>query len=138
MRILVIEDDVEMADFVQRVLNEVGHTVDTVHDGESGLALARSMEIDLLIVDRMLPKKNGLDLVREFRDSGGSAPALFLSALGDVDTVRAKAGGDYLTKPFAPSELVARVDALGRRGGSEAPVTTLKVGDLEMNLLSRW
>ncbi|MFC6196624.1 response regulator transcription factor [Ponticaulis profundi] len=140
MRILVIEDDVEMADFVQRVLNEVGHTVDTVHDGESGLALARSMEIDLLIVDRMLPKKNGLDLVREFRDSGGSAPALFLSALGDVDhrVEGLKAGGDdYLTKPFAPSELVARVDALGRRGGSEAPVTTLKVGDLEMNLLSR-
>lgn len=140
MRILVIEDDHEMASFVQRILKEAGHTVDLVHDGESGLALARSTEVDLLVVDRMLPRKNGLDLVREFRDSGGSAPALFLSALGDVDhrVEGLKAGGDdYLTKPFAPSELVARVDALGRRGGSEAPITILKVGDLEMNLLAR-
>jgi two-component system OmpR family response regulator len=140
MRILVIEDDHEMASFVQRILKEAGHTVDLVHDGESGLALARSTEVDLLIVDRMLPRKNGLDLVREFRESGGSAPALFLSALGDVDhrVEGLKAGGDdYLTKPFAPSELVARVDALGRRGGSEAPITILKVGDLEMNLLAR-
>ena len=140
MRILVIEDDHEMASFVQRILKEAGHTVDLVHDGESGLALARSTEVDLLVVDRVLPRKNGLDLVREFRDSGGSAPALFLSALGDVDhrVEGLKAGGDdYLTKPFAPSELVARVDALGRRGGSEAPITILKVGDLEMNLLAR-
>lgn len=140
MHILVIEDDTEMADFVSRVLKEAGHTVDTVHDGEAGLSMARSMDVDLLVVDRMLPKKNGLDLVREFRQSGGSAPALFLSALGDVDhrVEGLKAGGDdYLTKPFAQSELVARVDALGRRGGTEAPITVLNVGDLEMNLLAR-
>merc|ERR1711916_107638 len=140
MQILVIEDDPEMAHFVQRVLNEAGHTVEAVHDGETGLTMARSIPVDMLIVDRMLPKKNGLDLVREFRDSGGNAPTLFLSALGDVDhrVEGLQAGGDdYLTKPFAPSELVARVEALGRRGGSETPITTLKVGDLEMNLLAR-
>ena len=140
MRILIIEDDKEMAAFVQRVLTEAGHTVDQTHDGETGLSMARSLDIDLLVVDRMLPLKNGIDLVREFRESGGTAPAIFLSALGDVDhrVEGLKAGGDdYLSKPFAPSELIARVDALGRRGGSETPVATLKVGDLEMNLLAR-
>lgn len=140
MRILVIEDDKEMADFVQRVLNEAGHSVDVVHDGESGLAMARSMDVDMLIVDRMLPRKNGLDLVKEFRDSGGASPALFLSALGDVDhrVEGLTAGGDdYLTKPFAPAELIARIEALGRRKGTETPITTLRVGDLEMNLLAR-
>ena len=140
MNILAIEDDLEMASFVQRILSEEGHSVETVHDGESGLALARSIEFDLLIVDRMLPRKDGLELVREFRESGGNAPTLFLSALGDVDhrVEGLKAGGDdYLTKPFAPDELLARVDALGRRGGTEAPITILKVGDLEMNLLAR-
>ena len=140
MQVLVIEDDKEMADFVERVLSEAGHSVNTVHDGENGLAMARNLDADLLIVDRMLPLKNGIDLVKEFRESGGSSPTLFLSALGEVDhrVEGLKAGGDdYLTKPFAPSELVARVEALGRRGGSEAPVTTLKVGDLEMNLLAR-
>ncbi len=140
MNILAIEDDLEMASFVQRILSDEGHSVETVHDGESGLALARSKEFDLLIVDRMLPRKDGLELVREFRESGGNAPTLFLSALSDVDhrVEGLKAGGDdYLTKPFAPSELLARVDALGRRGGTEAPITILKVGDLEMNLLAR-
>jgi len=140
MHILVIEDDKEMADFVQRVLNEAGHSVDVVHDGESGLAMARSMDVDMLIVDRMLPRKNGLDLVKEFRDSGGASPALFLSALGDVDhrVEGLTAGGDdYLTKPFAPAELIARIEALGRRKGTETPITTLRVGDLEMNLLAR-
>ena len=140
MNILAIEDDLEMASFVQRILSDEGHSVETVHDGESGLALARSKEFDLLIVDRMLPRKDGLELVREFRESGGNAPTLFLSALSDVDhrVEGLKAGGDdYLTKPFAPSELLARVDALGRRGGTEAPITILKVGDLEMNRLAR-
>ncbi|MAI90427.1 response regulator transcription factor [Ponticaulis sp.] len=140
MNILVIEDDQEMAGFVERVLREEGHSVSVVHDGDSGLSMARSMDADLMIVDRMLPRKNGLDLVREYRESGGASPALFLSALGDVDhrVEGLKAGGDdYLTKPFAPSELVARVEALGRRGGSETPITVLKVGDLEMNLLAR-
>ena len=140
MHILVIEDDKEMADFVQRVLTEAGHSVDVVHDGESGLAMARSMDVDMMIVDRMLPRKNGIDLLKEFRDSGGTSPALFLSALGDVDhrVEGLTAGGDdYLTKPFAPAELIARIEALGRRKGTDTPITTLRVGDLEMNLLAR-
>ena len=140
MHILVIEDDKEMADFVQRVLTEAGPSVDVVHDGESGLAMARSMDVDMMIVDRMLPRKNGIDLLKEFRDSGGTSPALFLSALGDVDhrVEGLTAGGDdYLTKPFAPAELIARIEALGRRKGTETPITTLRVGDLEMNLLAR-
>ena len=138
MHILVIEDDQEMASFVQRVLSEAGHTVDTVHDGESGLNMARSMPVDLLIVDRMLPKKSGVDLVREFRDSGGNAPALFLSALGDVDhrVEGLQAGGDdYLTKPFAFSELLARIRVLLRRGKTETK-TTLEIADLTLDLVS--
>jgi len=141
MHILVIEDDRENAAFVQKVLGEAGHMVDVVHDGDRGLELARAGEFDALVVDRMLPEKDGLTLVREYRDAGGASPALFLSALGDVDhrVEGLKAGGDdYLSKPFAPAELAARVEALGRRQTpSEAPVTVLKAGDLEMDLLSR-
>ena len=85
MKVLVIEDDLESADFVKEVLSDAGHLVDVANDGDRGLALARAGEFDALIVDRMLPKKDGLTLVREYRDSGGKAPALFLSALGDVD-----------------------------------------------------
>ncbi len=141
MRVLVIEDDLEMSSFIEKVLIEAGHKVDTAADGESGLALARSAEFDALVVDRMLPEKDGLTLLREFREAGGTTPALFLSALGDVpNRVQGlKAGAeDYLSKPFAPSELAARVEALGRRQPSgDAPVTMLKAGDLEMHLLSR-
>lgn len=140
MRILVIEDDREMAAFVQSTLSEAGHTTETVHDGDTGLQMARSAEFDVLVIDRMLPEKPGLDMLREFRDGGGTVPALFLSALGEVDhrVEGLNAGGDdYLAKPFAPSELVARVEALGRRSGSEAPATVLMAGDLEMNLLAR-
>lgn len=140
MHVLIIEDDKDMASFVSKVLGESGHTVDMAHRGDAGLQLARSKDFDVIIVDRMLPEKDGLTLVREYRDGGGSSPALFLSALGEVDhrVEGLKAGGDdYLAKPFAPSELVARVEALGRRQNSEAPVTHLKAGDLEMDLLSR-
>ena len=141
MRVLVIEDDREHADFIQKVLGEAGHDVETVDDGASGLARARQNEFDALVVDRMLPEKPGLQLVEEFRNGGGTTPALFLSALSDVDNrvegLRVGAD-DYLSKPFAPEELVARVEALGRRQVSgEPPVTSLKVGDLEMDLLSR-
>ncbi len=140
MHILVIEDDRENAAFVQKVLGEVGHEVDIAHDGDSGLALARSRDFDALIVDRMLPEKDGLTLIREYRDGGGVSPALFLSALGDVDhrVEGLKAGADdYLAKPFAPAELAARVEALGRRVADEVPITRLKAGELEMDLLSR-
>ncbi len=140
MNILIIEDDVDMASFVSKVLVEAGHVVETAHRGDAGLQLARAKEFDALVVDRMLPEKDGLTLVREFRDGGGASPALFLSALGDVDhrVEGLQAGGDdYLVKPFAPAELVARVEALGRRQVSETPITNLKAGDLEMDLLSR-
>jgi two-component system OmpR family response regulator len=118
MRVLVIEDDAEMASFIQKVLSEAGHDVDTAIDGERGLEMARSVDFDALVVDRMLPEKDGLTLLKEYREAGGTAPALFLSALGDVQNrvQGLKAGADdYLSKPFAPSELAARVEALGRR-----------------------
>ncbi|MEM6534198.1 MAG: response regulator transcription factor [Pseudomonadota bacterium] len=141
MRVLVIEDDLEHADFIQRVLGDAGHQVETVADGQGGLSKARAIEYDALVVDRMLPEKPGLVMMKEFRNGGGKTPALFLSALSDVDNrvegLRAGAD-DYLAKPFAPEELIARVEALGRRQPQdEAPVTKLTVGDLEMDLLSR-
>lgn len=140
MRVLVIEDDTDIADFVGKVLGEAGHEVDIAHDGDRGLELARAGSFDALVVDRMLPQKDGLTLLQEFRDAGGASPALFLSALSDVDhrVEGLRAGGDdYLAKPFAPAELVARVEALGRRQPSEAPVTHLRAGELEMDLLAR-
>lgn len=140
MRVLVIEDDTDIADFVGKVLGEAGHEVDIANDGDRGLELARACTFDALVVDRMLPKKDGLTLLQEFRDAGGASPALFLSALSDVDhrVEGLRAGGDdYLAKPFAPAELVARVEALGRRQPAEAPVTHLRAGDLEMDLLAR-
>lgn len=140
MRVLVIEDDPEMARFIEKVLMEAGHSVDMAIDGERGLELARSTDFDALVVDRMLPAKDGLTLLKEYREAGGTTPALFLSALGDVQNrvQGLKAGADdYLSKPFAPSELAARVEALGRRQVGELQVTSLKAGDLEMNLLTR-
>ncbi|MEL8056136.1 MAG: response regulator transcription factor [Pseudomonadota bacterium] len=141
MRVLVIEDDLEQSGFIKNVLTGAGHDVVTAENGEAGLEEARGSYFDALVVDRMLPRKPGLKLVQEFRDSGGTTPALFLSALSDVDNrVEGLQAGadDYLAKPFAPEELIARVEALGRRQVSnEPPVTKLKVGDLEMDLLSR-
>ncbi len=141
MRVLVIEDDREHAEFIEKVLCEAGHNVETSGDGLGGLTRAREDQFDALVVDRMLPEKPGLQLVEEFRNGGGTTPTLFLSALSDVDN-RVKGlqvgADDYLAKPFAPEELVARVEALGRRQvQDELPVTKLKVGDLEMDLLSR-
>lgn len=140
MNVLIIEDDKDMASFISKVMTEAGHVVDVACRGDAGLQLARAKDFDALIVDRMLPEKDGLTLVKEYRDGGGVSPALFLSALGDVDhrVEGLNAGGDdYLSKPFAPSELIARVEALGRRQVAEAPITNLKAGDLEMDLLSR-
>ena len=140
MHVLIIEDDKDTASFVSKALSEAGHVVDVAHRGDAGLQLARAKDFDALVVDRMLPEKDGLTLIREYREGGGKSPALFLSALGEVDhrVEGLKAGGDdYLAKPFAPSELAARVEALGRRQSSDAPITELKAGDLEMNLLSR-
>ncbi|WP_339861734.1 response regulator transcription factor [Paremcibacter congregatus] len=139
MHLLLIEDEREVADFIQKGLEEVGHQVCTMHNGRDGLAQAISSDFDVLIIDRMLPELDGLSIVKALRASGDPTPVLFLSALGQVDErVRGlKAGGDdYLTKPFAFSELLARLDALSRRPpGREAEVTELVLADLRMDLL---
>ena len=141
MRILVIEDDTSVADYIAKGLDELGYTVDLARDGKEGLFLATSESYDAMIVDRMLPHIDGLTLVQTLRASNKTVPILFLSALGEVDDrVRGlEAGGDdYLTKPFAFSELKARIEALLRRSQSaDAPVTELVVEDLSMDLLAR-
>ena len=140
MKVIVIEDDASAAAFVRQVLGEAGHMVDVCGDGESGLRQARAGEYDAMVVDRMLPGMDGLQLLKRYREAGGRAPALFLSALGEVDhrVEGLQAGGDdYLVKPYAPSELVARVEALGRRRAGDVPATRLSVGGLDMDLLAR-
>ena len=142
MRVLVIEDDQETASFLKRALKESGHVAEYAGDGQTGLELARANAYDVLIVDRMLPKRDGLTVIGTLRAEEIRTPALILSALGEVDdrVKGLKAGGDdYLVKPFAFSELLARLEALARRakaGGDGAP-TTLRAGDLEMDLLRR-
>jgi len=140
VRILVIEDDTQAATYIARGLKEQGHLVEHAGDGEEGLALAREDRFDALVVDRMLPKLDGLSIVSALRDEGVRTPVLFLSALGEVDdrVKGLKAGGDdYLTKPFAFSELSARLEALVRRGAPEDVQTKIKVGELEIDMLSR-
>lgn len=139
MHILVIEDDREAAEYMVKGLGESGHVVDHAADGETGLALAEE-GFDVLIVDRMLPALDGITLVERLRARGDTTPVLFLSALGEVDDrVRGlKAGGDdYLVKPYAFSELLARVDALVRRGNPLEAQTRLEVGDLVIDRLAR-
>jgi two-component system, OmpR family, response regulator len=140
MRVLIIEDAPEAAAFMRKALEEAGHVTDHALNGLVGEGMARSGSFDVLVVDRMLPGKDGLSVVADLRREGVRTPVLFLSALGDVDhrVEGLKAGGDdYLSKPYASSELVARVEALGRRGEGEAPLTRLVVGELEMDLLAR-
>lgn len=141
MRILIIEDDAETAAYLVKGLGESGHRAERVGDGKEGLLLALEEDFDVLVVDRMLPGLDGLALIRSLRAAGKKTPALFLSALGEVDdrVEGLRAGGDdYLVKPFAFSELLARLEALIRRGEGElAPRTVLKVADLEMDLLTR-
>jgi len=140
MKILVIEDDELTAGYLKTGLSESGHTVDLAGDGLEGLELARNGGYHALVVDRMLPGLNGLDLIQRLRALGNTTPVLILSALGKVDDrVRGlKAGGDdYLVKPFAFSELLARLEALVRRQDRPAVETRLKVGDLELDLLAR-
>src|SRR5437762_14092916 len=140
MRVLVIEDDRETAQFLQRSLRESGHTADVAGDGESGLGLAREGRYDVLIVDRMLPRRDGLSVVQTLRSEGARTPVLILSALGEVDdrVKGLRAGGDdYLTKPYAFSELLARVEVLARRNrpglGEE---TVFRVNGLELDRLA--
>lgn len=141
MRILVIEDDPEVLSFVVKGLNEQGHTVDQATDGKSGLLLATTETYDVMVIDRMLPGLDGLIIVKSLRGADITTPMLILSALGEVDNrvEGLQAGGDdYLTKPFAFSELLARIEALARRSvGVHEPETTLRVADLELNLLAR-
>ena len=142
MRILLVEDDQTVRGFVAKGLREAGHVVDQADNGKDGLFMAVSEGFDTIILDRMLPGGiDGLHLLETIRGQNNRTPVLLLSALAQVDERVAglKAGGDdYLTKPFAFSELLARVEALGRRGkGDAGPATRLQVGDLEMDLLSR-
>ena len=140
MRVLLIEDDPEAASYVARGLRESGHVADHAADGPRGLELALSGPYDVLIVDRMLPKLDGLAIVEALRRSGVRTPALILSARSRVeDRVEGlQAGGDdYLSKPFAFAELLARLEALVRRSRPEAAETRLAVRDLEMDLLRR-
>lgn len=141
VRVLVVEDDVEAAAYIVKGLRESGHVVDHAADGDDGLNLAMSGQFDVLVIDRMLPKQDGLSVVSSLRDEGRTTPVLFLSALGEVeDRVSGlRAGGDdYLTKPFAFAELLARIEVLVRRASpGEAQQTRMQVGGLEMDLLSR-
>ena len=140
MRILVIEDDREAATWLLKGLAESGHVADHAADGEQGLALAREKVHDVLIVDRMLPRMDGLTIIKTLRTEGVTAPVLILSALGDVDerVKGLRAGGDdYLAKPYAFSELLARIEGLSRRRHQGPQQTKLKAADLEMDLLAR-
>jgi len=139
-RILVIEDDSETAGQIVEALSASGYAVDLTADGEDGLERARSIEYAVMTIDRMLPGMDGIAVIRRLRDDGIVTPALIVSALGEVDDrVRGlRAGGDdYLVKPFAFAELVARVEALARRSDSVVKDTVLRAGDLELDLVSR-
>src|SRR5210317_1638820 len=130
MRVLLIEDDTELNTYIAKGLREQGHTVDVASDGKDGLFLATTESFDLLIVDRMLPKLDGLTIIKTLRASNSKVPVLILSALGEVDdrVMGLKAGGDdYLVKPFAFSELMARMDALKRRYEAETDNVTTRV-----------
>lgn len=140
MRLLLVEDDVKIASFIIKGLRSAGYAVDHAPDGEAGLDLALSEPYDGLIIDIMLPKRDGLSLIRHLREQKVNTPALILSAKGSVDDrVKGLETGadDYLTKPFAFSELLARVQALIRRAGGISDPTRLAVADLSVNLLTR-
>ncbi len=138
MRILLVEDDTEAAGYLVKGLSESGHAVEHAADGEQGLALAVANAYDSMIIDRMLPKRDGLSLIEELRRMGNMTPVLILSALDDVDerVTGLKAGGDdYLTKPYQLAELTARLQALTRRAQSGVQGTVLHVGDLTLDLI---
>jgi two-component system OmpR family response regulator len=140
MRALLVEDDEAIAEFVARGLREAGFVVDREPDGESGLSAASAEAYDVAIVDIMLPARDGLSMLEELRRRKIMTPVLILSARRSVDDrVRGlqRGGDDYLTKPFAFAELLARVQALVRRSSRQPESTTLSVGDLQLDLLTR-
>ena len=140
MRILVIEDDREAANYLAKALSEAGHVTDQANDGDTGYNLASSGSYDVLVVDRMLPKRDGLSVIASLRAEGNTTPTLILSALGQVDdrVTGLRAGGDdYLPKPYAFSELLARVEVLARRNAPQEGNTVYLVADLELDRLAR-
>ena len=142
MKILLIEDDNQVSDYIKKGMNEAGHVIDIANDGKDGLFLATTEKYDAIIVDRMLPNLDGLTLIKTLRGSDNMVPVLILSALGDVDdrVKGLRAGGDdYLTKPFAFSELLARIEVLGRRSSrsEDNRITKISTADLEVDLLAR-
>ncbi|MAF98855.1 MAG: DNA-binding response regulator [Micavibrio sp.] len=143
MKLLLIEDDAEVASYISKGMKEAGHIVDHADNGKDGLFLATTEKYDAMIVDRMLPEMDGLTIIKSVRGAGNTTPALILSALGEVDD-RVKGlrsgGDDYLVKPFAFAELIARIEILARRSGqdiSSASETKMLAADLEMDLLAR-
>ena len=140
MHILLIEDDDRVADFVEKGLREHGHVVARAADGRAGLIEAASRQFDLIILDRMLPQVEGMTILQTIRATGDATPVLVLSALGDTDErVRGLRAGadDYLAKPFAMSELLARVEVLSRRGAPVAQPTSMSLGDLDIDIAAR-
>ena len=140
MKILLIEDDREAARYLIQALDEAGHVTHHAADGETGQTMASDMDYDVLIVDRMLPRRDGLSVIASLRAQGRTTPVLILSALGEVDdrVTGLRAGGDdYLVKPYAFSELLARIEVLARRSSPAEAQTTLAVGGLVLDRLSR-
>lgn len=144
MNILVIEDDMSVAEFIIENLREYGHDVDHANDGKSGMMMAMDAKVsdkyDVLVVDRMLPEVEGLTIIETLRKADYKTPVLILSALGEVDdrVKGLKAGGDdYLVKPFAFSELLARIEVLSKRSEARFGRTTIQNGDIDINLLTR-
>ncbi|ATO57697.1 response regulator transcription factor [Bartonella sp. 1-1C] len=139
MKILIIEDDRETGRYLEKAFLEAGHTADVAYDGDTGYTLAETVNYDVMIIDRMLPYRDGLSIITELRAKGIKTPVLILSALGQVDdrVTGLRAGGDdYLTKPFAFSELLARVEVLRRRKNPKEAETVYCVGDLELDRLA--
>ncbi len=140
MRILLIEDDKVAAVYLIKGLTESGHVLDHATDGEDGLHMAMTGDYDVIVIDRMLPKRDGLTIIRMLRTDGKTTPVLVLSAMGEVDdrVEGLRAGGDdYLVKPYAFSELLARLDALIRRGQSFDMPGNLQVADLKLDIVTR-
>jgi two-component system OmpR family response regulator len=140
MRLLIVEDDLEASRAMVTGLAEKGHACVTAPDGEAGFGAAQAERFDVMIIDRMMPRMDGVALVERLRAEGDRTPVLFLSALGEInDRVTGLNAGadDYLVKPYALAELLARVEALARRREMAAVQTVLKVGDLEMDLIAR-
>ena len=139
MKILVIEDDIEAAAYLIKAFREAGIVADHASDGESGLFMGSENDYDVMVIDRMLPRRDGLSVIAELRRKGIHTPVLILSALGQVDdrVTGLRAGSDdYLPKPYAFSELLARVEVLGRRKGTPEQDMVYRVGDLELDRLS--